>query len=385
MDVLTLRKTRRALSTKSALFAVLLPPPVHGQSVVTVSVISAAEKFASASKFQVVDIGPGRHTGGFRYHATRIVRVFGALTELTKRGAKPGKQLYTVFERGFGIAYNLMIVGLARMLGCRIVLHHHTSKHTLSRSWRFIVLARVAGPNCLHVLLSEAMAHNLRSLYPFVNYVHVSHNACHVGIPKIMARSPVHSDRLRVGYLSNLCAEKGLNIAIEAAIKCRQRGLDVAFVFAGPAVGAEAKNALSRAKRILGDFLEIPGKVSGPAKAAFFETIDIFLFPSLYPHEAQPMVILEAMSYGLPIITTHCGYVKELVGDDGTVLDIDEGLPDRIVEQLEQYVTNGDRRRQRSVDAQSRFLQLRATAAVQLDDLMKALFVVNSDHRGPAP
>jgi glycosyltransferase involved in cell wall biosynthesis len=97
------------------------------------------------------------------------------------------------------------------------------------------------------------------------------------------------------------------------------------------------------------------------------------------------MVILEAMSYGLPIITTHCGYVKELVGDDGTVLDIDEGLPDRIVEQLEQYVTNGDRRRQRSVDAQSRFLQLRATAAVQLDDLMKALFVVNSDHRGPAP
>jgi glycosyltransferase involved in cell wall biosynthesis len=385
MEVWTIRKTKRALSTKSVLFAVALPPPVHGQSVVTASVISAAEKFASASKFQVIDIGPGPHTGGFRYHVTRIARVLGALMVLTKREAKPGQQLYTVFERGFGIAYNLMIVGMARMLGCRIVLHHHTSKHTLSRSWRFVVLAHVAGPNCLHVLLSEAMARNLRSLYPLVNYVHVSHNACHVGIPKMTARSTRHSNRVRVGYLSNLCAEKGLNIAIEAAIKCRQRGLDVAFVFAGPAVDAEATKALSRAKRILGDFLEIPGKVSGPAKAAFFETIDIFLFPSLYAYEAQPMVILEAMSYGLPIVTTHCGYVKELVGDDGTVLDIDEGLPNRIVEQLEQHVTNGDRRRQRSVDTQSRFLQLRATAAVQLDDLMKALFVVNSDHRGPAP
>lgn len=292
---------------------------------------------------------------------------------LAKRGTRPNQQLYTVFESGFGVAYNFLIVGLARMLGHRIILHHHTSMHTLSRQWKFAILARVAGPTCLHIVLSETMAHNLSTLYPFVNNVHVSHNACHVDIPKMKNWLPTLSQRVRVGFLSNLCTEKGLDVAIEVAIRCRQRGLNVEFVFAGPAVGPEAANALTYAKHMLGDFVEIPGSVCGPAKAEFFESIDIFLFPSLYPYEAQPLVVLEAMSYGLPIITTHCGYVKELVGINGIVLDVGEFLVDRIIEQLEKQLTNYERRQRKSINARSRFMQLHARAVLQFDELMNHL------------
>jgi glycosyltransferase involved in cell wall biosynthesis len=107
---------------------------------------------------------------------------------------------------------------------------------------------------------------------------------------------------VQVGFLSNLNPEKGLNVVIDAAIRCHERGLDIEFVIAGPTVGAEAADDISWARKSFGDFIEIRGPVSGQAKAAFFETVDVFLFPSRYRCEAQPLVSLEAMSYGLPII-----------------------------------------------------------------------------------
>jgi lipopolysaccharide/colanic/teichoic acid biosynthesis glycosyltransferase/glycosyltransferase involved in cell wall biosynthesis len=372
----------RTINGNSVFFAVALPPPVHGQSVVTTSVISVAKQIARVSNFEIVDIGPGRQKGKLKYHMTRIFRVIGALAILIKRGSKPDQVLYTVFESGFGVVYNLLIVGLARKFGYRIILHHHTSRHTLFLQRRFAFLAHVAGPDCLHVVLSEAMAQNLRTVYPFVNNVLISHNACHIPDPKRTAKPPKLSSKVRVGILGNLCAEKGLNIAIEAACKCRERGLDMEFVFAGPAVGHEAVAALSRAKLLLVDFIEVCGPIFGPAKEAFFRTIDIFLFPSLYRYEAQPLVVLEAMSYGLPIIATHCGYVKELVDDEGAVLDIDGRLPDSIADQLETLVTTRSYGWRKTIDPNSRFQQLRASATEQLYDLVNALFIVRSNNRG---
>src|SRR5947207_12174974 len=97
------RQDHSTVSKNSVFFAVALPPPVHGQSVVTASIISAARQFPRVGKFEVVDIGPGRQNGGVQYHMTRIIRVIGALALLLKRGSKPDQVLYTVFESGFGV------------------------------------------------------------------------------------------------------------------------------------------------------------------------------------------------------------------------------------------------------------------------------------------
>ncbi len=358
----------------SVFCAICLPPPLHGQSLISASVVHAALMFADQCDVEVADISPGRNAIGFRYHLTRAYRTAQAVVRLVKRGRRPNQQLYTVFESGFGVGYNIIIVGLARMLGYNIVLHHHTSKHTFERQYRFSILQKIAGRSCINVVLSDQMAKNLRRIYPSVGKILVSQNACHIPDGEMRTEPRAAPSKLRVGFLGNLCLEKGLDVALQTAEICRKRGLDLTFVFAGPAVGPEAKQLLAGGRELLGEYIEVSGPVTGESKADFFKSIDVFLFPTRYRFEAQPLVLLEAMSYGLPVITTHCGYIAELVGAHGIVLEDGEKLPESIAEQLQKMIFKREYSRWKSLETKSYFMDLRATATGQLQELMGALF-----------
>lgn len=367
----------------AAFFAVCLPPPVHGQSLVNASVIEAAKAFAGAERIEVFDIGPGANKFGLKYHLTRIMRVLRAGAALARGGVRPGQSFYTVFESGFGVIYNFFLIALARLLGRQIVLHHHTSQHTLERQPRFALLQRVAGRDCVNVVLSEEMAENLHLLYPRLGRVLVSHNACHIAAPVDQAPRPARKG-LRIGYLSNLCREKGLDVVLDAAGKCRARGLDVTFVVAGPASGADAEALLAEARARLGERLEIIGSVKGASKEDFFKSIDLFLFPTRYRYEAQPLVLLEAMSYGIPAVTTDCGYIAELVGRHGVVLDPTFELAEEIAQRLEQIVAD-PRVMPRAGEVRAKFRRMRATALWELRELVTLLFVAQPKETHGAP
>ena len=67
--------------------------------------------------------------------------------------------------------------------------------------------------------------------------------------------------------------------------------------------------------------LEYRGALYGADKDAFFEAIDVFIFPTRYKNEAQPTVIFEAMSRGVPILSYERGCIKGQVGGAGAVFD----------------------------------------------------------------
>ena len=59
--------------------------------------------------------------------------------------------------------------------------------------------------------------------------------------------------------------------------------------------------------------LEYRGFVSGQAKETLFEESDCLLFPTYYSAEALPIVLIEAMARGLPVITTHWRTIPALL------------------------------------------------------------------------
>jgi glycosyltransferase involved in cell wall biosynthesis len=350
---------------------VTLPPPTHGQAVVTQAVMDSLS--ATNVRLKVIDTSPGSLQRGFRYHRRRIATV--VLRALPAIIIGKSGVLYTIAEAGLGIWYNFFIVAFARTMRLKIVIHHHSAVYAKTHYRRFDWLSRLAGKRAIHVALDEFMARDFKARYSFVKRVVVAHNAAYVERPTVVDRG---ARKLTCGFMSNLSREKGLDLFLDCLRAARRAGLDLQAILAGPATSREAEKTIADARSEFGSSLNVLGSVAGPSKEAFFRSIDIFFFPSRYKVEGQPLVILEAMSYGVPVVSSQQGYCAELVGQAGASAPISKFEPVAVsfVTRCNDDVDCLDKMR---IEALERFEHLRTNADAQRSNLIRILCSSTSD------
>ena len=66
------------------------------------------------------------------------------------------------------------------------------------------------------------------------------------------------------------------------------------------------------------DKCEFVGEVIGKERFKYFASADLFVLPSY--SEGLPVAIIEAMSFGLPIISTRVGAIPEVVKPENGIL-----------------------------------------------------------------
>lgn len=59
---------------------------------------------------------------------------------------------------------------------------------------------------------------------------------------------------------------------------------------------------------------------SGLAKNQVYQNAQIFVLPTYYPNEAQPLVLLEAMASGCAVITTYAGEISSTLSEDEAIM-----------------------------------------------------------------
>lgn len=93
----------------------------------------------------------------------------------------------------------------------------------------------------------------------------------------------------------------------------------------------------------------VTGYVSDAQLATLYANADFLAMPSLYEGFGLPLV--EAMSYGIPVLTSNTSSLPELVGDAGILIDpLDE---ESIAEGLIELLANDDRRKSLAARAMS--------------------------------
>ena len=121
-------------------------------------------------------------------------------------------------------------------------------------------------------------------------------------------------------FFMALCTRgKGVFDAISGVALARQRlaeqKRDVALrlQIAGTFVDAEDKAEFDRlmTRPEYAEFIEYAGFVSGERKERLLREADLFCFPTYYENENQPVNLIEAMAFGLPILTTRWRSIPE--------------------------------------------------------------------------
>ena len=69
------------------------------------------------------------------------------------------------------------------------------------------------------------------------------------------------------------------------------------------------------------------GRRYGGEKELFWKDADIFVFPTYYHNECFPLVILEAMEQGLPVISTNEGGIPDIIDNGNSGYTVEKNNP----------------------------------------------------------
>jgi glycosyltransferase involved in cell wall biosynthesis len=169
-------------------------------------------------------------------------------------------------------------------------------------------------------------------------------------------RTPRNGKRT-VLYLGSLLESKGLMDLLRAVPLVLQKRKDVQFLFVGDKSFPDARVAQQWAQEHgVARYVEFVGTKLGPEKVEALLGADTFAFPTWYPLEGQPIVLLEAMSAGLPILTTRHATIPEMLGEEGAVY-VNKHDPEDIAAKLCLLLGNDELRARMGHGNQERFLE----------------------------
>lgn len=262
------------------------------------------------------DLGGGRFasqlTSGIAVHTIAVPR-HGYGRERTSV-ASLCRTLHPDVVHTHGYRPDVVDSGVARQAGIPVVstVHGFTGG-----GWRMRIyerLQRLALRRCAAVVVvSHELARALVRSGVAGDRVHVIPNAWDGAAPVSRAAARralgLPSEAFVVGWVGRLSAEKGPDVLLEALPDLQDLDITVSMIGDGPLA-----LSLRQERHFLGldELVRMHGDV--PEAGRLFTAFDVFVLSSRT--EGTPIVLLEAMAAGVPIVATAVGGVLDLLGPD---------------------------------------------------------------------
>jgi glycosyltransferase involved in cell wall biosynthesis len=321
----------------------VLPPPAIGPTLAMKRLLEA-ENIRNAFDIILLDISDTRSSANigkfdFTNAGLAIKHIFQCFKTLI--AAKPALVYLNLSEGLWGYLRDVGLVLPAILLGRKVVFHLRGSQfrsfyETMPAPCRWLtrtILQRVSRVivlgNNLKPLFGGLVHEDRIAVVPNgIDYKQFDH-----------VETSANGDSLdRILYLSNLKKEKGTLRMIEALPDVVMYRPSIHVTFAG-----EWQSEADRdyAEQFIRDHdltrhVTFTGRIGGIDKIRLYKEHGLFVFTPVDP-EGLPWVILEAMSAGLPVITTERGAIPEVV-EQGRTGYIIEPQPKTIAEKIRYIV-----------------------------------------------
>lgn len=317
-----------------------LPPPTTGQRIASKTFLDLLREHVRVVHVPPASRPPRTIAGGF--DAGYVRRTWGGLRRLRAAlRASPGATVYFCPSSSLlGLTRDVATVAAVRGRAGRIVAHVHSGDHEKQFVGRRAPLARwLAGRIDAYCVSTETQADKVRPVVaptPVFAVTNVVDPALRFTPEELDEALAARRERpgLDVLYLSNLVPSKGYLDLLRALTRLDDR---VRVRFVGAWLDAADREAFLAERERLG--LEARAEVLAPVSTredarALLATADVVCLPTSYPHEAQPLAVLEGMSAGCPVVSTaHCS-LPEYVHHGETGLIVPPHDPAAIAEAL---------------------------------------------------
>ncbi len=315
------------------------PPPVHGMAAVNAAARDALRK--ANTEPLIVDIAARSLNRSLKAKLGRLPRVMRGIVQLARTPRSVVTTVYMSVSGGYGQLYELAFVSLARLKKMPLYLHHHSSAYIHKPSLLTRLLVKAAGPTTIHVVQSKEMGRRLQDTYGIGRFEAIS-NAVILPPNPFAALGPPRS-LSTLGFVSNIAREKGVFDYLDLMGAVTVAKLPLNGILAGPFQDDDTERAVRAKLRALPN-VQYVGPVYGPDKEKFFARIDCLILPTRYFNESEPIVTLEAMSHGIPVIAYGRGCIPEIVGDEcGKVIDAVAAFVPSAMAQLQAWCEDSDK------------------------------------------
>jgi len=330
------------MSKSKILFILHYPPPIHGSSIVGKQIVDceiinntfSCEYVNLTTSYDVDEIGK---LGLIKY--IRLLKIY--LVVLFKLITHRYDLCYLAITvtKG-GILKDSPLVFLCKVFGRKVIIHQHNKGVSLFQNIKlFDVIYKLVYRNVKVILLSWY-------LYPDVSK-YVNKKDVFICPNGVKPNNKVTSDKLvnkvpQILFVSNLIESKGCYILLEACKILKDKGLSFNCNFVGAATKAISKEEFIEQIDLRGLSKNVfyLGPKYGEEKNAIFEKSDIFVFSTSYHKECLPLVLLEAMQFSLPVISTFEGGIPDVVEDNVTGFLVPGKEAVALAEKLEILISN---------------------------------------------
>ena len=311
------------------LFYIELPPPVHGMTYINKIIhdgLKDKEKYYFHNvdfSSEVSDIGKR----GFGKVLQNVKLSFCAWKSFFK--VMPTSVYSIVSATNFGIVRDFLILIPSVVLDKKRVLHLHgfTYYDIYQSSKLYRVLFNILALNSKIIVLCQVQKQKTKEIMGKESSV--LYNALQNDV--IANEKIVDKSNIKLLYISNISRLKGTIDLLESIRDIENISLTIAGSF------WTDQDEFRKLSEELGDKVNFIGFADESKKKELLKSHDIFCIPSRLS-EGSPVSITESMAYGLPIIGTHKGCIKEMIDECGYVVDgvLDEKEMNKALEDITQ-------------------------------------------------
>lgn len=223
-----------------------------------------------------------------------------------------------------------LFLPLAKLFRKKVIVHFHAFSPDTTINGKYKKIYRYLFTKAdVVIVLSQLWKKYVNDTFGLGDKVHIVYNPCTAELyPQI------YEKKKQILYAGTVNSRKGYRDMIEAFAKIAKDFPDWQIVFAGNGEIEQGKNLAKE----LGISRQIAflGWVFGKAKDKTFKEASIFCLPSYA--EGFPMAVLDAWSYGLPVITTPVGGIPDVAKDSENLLLFNPGDVVTLAKQMERLI-----------------------------------------------